>query len=1799
MPTVSPYDQLLGGLLLSSQNKITAAWNNGGYDYYPGVTADYLRQFTVNLPPQFTSPSSFNVPANSAAGTVVGDLQAVDPLGYQLTYALAAPSPFAINAQTGQITVQNAAALQSGRSLPSQFQVAVEASNNGVPPLTTGDTITINVLPAPTVEGATLETGDASLQVTFSEPVVGADQASNCVLQSAGPDGLLGTADDVVTPISSIAYSGTTATLSFAALPEGVYRLTVKDTVTDAAGNQLDGVGAGVPGSNYVHDFVVTTNPVVSLTSPNGFTFGTQSGGDGAGQLVSGSDNAFDGLNRLQVGGVDYAPSLPVYTPPVAQVQTLPSQFSTSSTTPVAVSGLSETFSTSGGPVRLAAQLTVWTYQGAHVQVAAELVVDGKLVGLPQYAGWADAASGQQNLIFDLTDYLTTLTAGNHTVGVDVWSTTGQTVYLFSTSEGTENQVSAVGVGTIPGVGLAETAHEQDLTANFQTSSTTPTASGLSETITTSGGPVQLAADLTVYVPNTSSGAEAQLVVDGKLVGAPQIAGTSTAAVSQQYLTFDLAAYLPTLSAGTHTVSVDVWSTAGQPVELENIWQNHLSAVEINPIPGVGPSEVAHEQDLATTFVTSSTAAVPGLSETFTTSGGPVQLSAELTAQGAFTEDAVVAQLLVDGSPVGSSQTSGARSTNTDPQYATLDLDAYLPTLAAGVHTVSVEIGTLNGNSVPLPSTVLNHLSAIEYVSSPVPTLDDGALTVVTPTETLSGLQVQREVTVTNQGGQAFARTVEVFQNATNAAVTTTVHLVGNLGSDAATQVFATSSGDATPSVNDQWIGTGGGNTPALIHYIHGPLGLEPTSVDIVGDNIEWTYNITVAAGQTLRLAELTIESNTEAGAIAAAGGLVSNTGFTGQAGDFLSAADLASLANFQFYGPVSPAQSTVSVASASISTGGSSTVTFTARDANGNQLPTGGLTVVFGLAAGSPGGTFSAVKDNGNGTYTATFTGTSAGVDAITATVAGQAVVSPAPTVSVAPTVAFDAIPTAADAATLVINGSGFSLTPANDVVTFGDGAGGVVTAATSTHLTVTNPGGFIAGPLNASVTVNGVSSGPAFEVGVVTASLSPGNANLPASSTTLTIHGFGFDPNVANDVVTFGGGAYGTVTAATPTQLTVSNLTGLTAGNLPTFIIVNGQGGGPASIATVSPVVTSSTAALADDGSTLTIHGFGFDANPANDAVTFSGDATGDVTAATSTQLTVTGLSGLTVGDLTASVESDGVGSGGAMQVANVTPGAVSLSRSTVTMTPAALTAGSTATVTLTARDATGAQELSGSLPVAFVLGGGSGGGAFSAVTDHGNGTYTAVFTATTAGSNTIMATVNGQSLTSTAPGFTVPAGPTGTLATDQPIFTWLPVAGATRYEVWVADQASALTPVLYLTNVAGTSLQLAPSQALTPGQGYNWYLGAVVNGSVVWGSLQSFQIAPLASTTLSGPVGVVPAGSGYDRPTFTWTAVTGAASYNVYLLDNTSKQFLFNTNVGSATSYTPGAALTPGHSFTWYVGVDSTNGSIFWNGPQTFSLAALPAPVQQGPLGTIAAGSGYDRPTFTWTAVPGAGSYTVYLLDTTANKVLVNANVGSAPSYTPSAAPAPGHSYTWYVAADSTNGTALSWSGPQSFALAALPQPALMGPSGTVTPGGGATTTVTFSWALFGAAANYYLYVLDATTNQAAVNTPSLSGTSSTAALKSGDSFTWYLGAESSSGAIAWSWQTFSLATAAVAAPTQRGPAGPSRPAPASIRPRLAGPASAERTTITSTCWTAPRTRRLSTTPPSTARPRQVRR
>ncbi|RME18397.1 MAG: DUF2341 domain-containing protein [Bdellovibrio sp.] len=102
--------------------------------------------------------------------------------------------------------------------------------------------------------------------------------------------------------------------------------------------------------------------------------------------------------------------------------------------------------------------------------------------------------------------------------------------------------------------------------------------------------------------------------------------------------------------------------------------------------------------------------------------------------------------------------------------------------------------------------------------------------------------------------------------------------------------------------------------------------------------------------------------------------------------------------------GPISTAQSLLTVSNDKILLNGTITVTLDAKDSCGNNISTGGETVIFSNSGGTAGVTWiGAVSDNADGTYTQDLRGDAVGsATLISATINGNAVTSPLPSAEV-----------------------------------------------------------------------------------------------------------------------------------------------------------------------------------------------------------------------------------------------------------------------------------------------------------------------------------------------------------------------------------------------------------------------------------------------------------------------------------------------------------------------------------------------------------------------------------------------------------------------------------------------------------------------------------------------------------------------------------------------------------------------------------------------------------------------------
>jgi fibronectin type 3 domain-containing protein len=180
---------------------------------------------------------------------------------------------------------------------------------------------------------------------------------------------------------------------------------------------------------------------------------------------------------------------------------------------------------------------------------------------------------------------------------------------------------------------------------------------------------------------------------------------------------------------------------------------------------------------------------------------------------------------------------------------------------------------------------------------------------------------------------------------------------------------------------------------------------------------------------------------------------------------------------------------------------------------------------------------------------------------------------------------------------------------------------------------------------------------------------------------------------------------------------------------------------------------------------------------------------------------------------------------------------------------------------------------------------------------------------------------------------------------------------------------------------TSLGGTApatptLQYSPAGS-TAFQGIAFYGGDTTNqssvGDIRLGSSYAAVTPMAASTAPAAPTGVIAiAGSGQVQ--LSWTASTGATSYQVW--DSTGGNFGEAGSPVTGTSATI-TGLANGTAYTFYV---TASNSIGTSGPSNFVSATPMQAVPPAPAG-LAALAGNAQVVLNWTASVGASSYNVY--------------------------------------------------------------------------------------------------------------------------------------------------------------------------------------------------------------------------
>jgi hypothetical protein len=519
------------------------------------------------------------------------------------------------------------------------------------------------------------------------------------------------------------------------------------------------------------------------------------------------------------------------------------------------------------------------------------------------------------------------------------------------------------------------------------------------------------------------------------------------------------------------------------------------------------------------------------------------------------------------------------------------------------------------------------------------------------------------------------------------------------------------------------------------------------------------------------------------------------------------SAADL-----FTYSGQsVSGADSTAAFATSSIASGNTDTVTLVVQDTAGNPFSgLAGSAFQLSVAGGASTGTFSSVTETSTpGTYTASFTGVTAGsASTLTAKVNGVTLATQ-PTIAVTPGVISGATTTLSFASATDASGTADVLT-----IVVADAAGNAITGLSDSDFGLALSGGNSAGTFGTvgetgtpgtytvpfTGTIAGSASGLTATVGGVIINAKPtirvvagavSAAGSSASFVTPTVVSGKLDrltlvvlDDAGNPVTGLGSTAFsfglsggasagtvGPVVETTTKGTYTANFTGTTAGT-PSALSATVNGVSLATqpaiavstgiVSNVNSAVTFASPTLASGTTdTLTIavedaagNAIGGLPSSAFRLSRSSGTSAGVFTVVTETATsgtytaTLTGTIAGTASTVTASVN-------GVIIVTRpklvVTPGAVSPTRSTVRFAAAVIASGKTELVTMAVKDAAG-NAVTGlaSSDFGFNLAGGAQ-GTFGSVTETTTkGTYTVPFTSTIAGTaSALNITVTGVNL------------------------------------------------------------------------------------------------------------------------------------------------------------------------------------------------------------------------------------------------------------------------------------------------------------------------------------------------------------------------------------------------------------------------------------------------------------------
>ena len=133
-----------------------------------------------------------------------------------------------------------------------------------------------------------------------------------------------------------------------------------------------------------------------------------------------------------------------------------------------------------------------------------------------------------------------------------------------------------------------------------------------------------------------------------------------------------------------------------------------------------------------------------------------------------------------------------------------------------------------------------------------------------------------------------------------------------------------------------------------------------------------------------------------------------------------------------------------------------------------------------------------------------------------------------------------------------------------------------------------------------------------------------------------------------------------------------------------------------------------------------------------------------------------------------------------------------------------------------------------------------------------------------------------------------------PTGTISSAQPVITWQATAGATSYDLWIADSETR-ERIVFKEGIPGATTTLAEGDALRLGANRMWVRATLGDGSKTnWGTPADvlLRLRPVTTGPTNPANPVAPNRIESNDWAVTWSSPRGAKSFEVFLSNQTEQ-------------------------------------------------------------------------------------------------------------------------------------------------------------------------------------------------------------------------------------------------------------------------------------------------------------------